>query len=256
MKINITFDKEFDALWDELQEKYPKELFDMDGVGKQLDLSQFSKNFFSTKTTTADASIDANANVDDMSVIAYSIELKKPYEKLNSYYMLWKELKRWNGTETANKIIEMQLNGDIYIHDFHGVGGGLSYSYYGKTVVVVRDNGKVKYMTMMELFDQYRDRVTVLPGRETIDLTKENVEVLDKGGHFTKLQHVLRHKTNEPLLKLETKDGRTTIVTGNHPVILADGSEKRADQLNINDSLMSSDTYLPGALLFFNFRIY
>jgi ribonucleoside-triphosphate reductase len=138
MKVNITFDQEFDALWDYLRDKYPKELFDMDGVGKQLDLSQFSKNFFSTKTTTADASIDANANVDDMSVIAYSIELKKPYEKLNSYYMLWKELKRYYGTDVANKIIEMQLSGDIYIHDFHGIGGGLSYYFNYSTYDIMQ----------------------------------------------------------------------------------------------------------------------
>ena len=91
MYIQLSYDQEFNDLWMHLKEKYPTQLFDMDGVGRQLDLSQFSKNFFSTKTTTADTSIDANANVDDISVIAYSTELKKPYEKLNSYYMLWKE---------------------------------------------------------------------------------------------------------------------------------------------------------------------
>lgn len=129
MQINITYEQEFNDLWERLKEKYPQQLFDMDGVGKQLDLCKFSKQFFSTKTTTADASIDSNANVDDISVIAYSTELKKPFEKLNSYYMLWKELKRLYGINTANEIIEMQISGDIYIHDFHGVGAGQPYCY-------------------------------------------------------------------------------------------------------------------------------
>jgi len=111
-----------------LKSKYPQKLFDLDGVGKQLDLAQFSRKFFSSNTT-ADASIDANANVDDISVISYSQELKKPFERINSYYMLWKELKRLYGLQIANETIEMQLIGDIYIHDFHGLGAGLPYCF-------------------------------------------------------------------------------------------------------------------------------
>ncbi len=129
MEIRITYERDFDDLWDHLKRKYSQQLFDMDGVGKQLDLSKFSKQFFSTKTTTADTSIDANANVDDISVIAYSAEIKKPFEKINSYYMLWKELRRLYGINISNEIIEMQISGDIYIHDFHGVGAGQPYCY-------------------------------------------------------------------------------------------------------------------------------
>lgn len=111
-----------------LKSKYPKSIFDVDGVGKQLDMSAFSKNFFQVKTT-ADASVDANANVDDISIIAYEKELPKPFFRINSYYVLWKEMRKLYGLETANKIIEHQLCGDIYINDFHGVGGGFSYCY-------------------------------------------------------------------------------------------------------------------------------
>lgn len=38
-------------------------------------------------------------------------------------------MRKLYGLETANKIIEHQLCGDIYINDFHGVGGGFSYCY-------------------------------------------------------------------------------------------------------------------------------
>lgn len=130
MYLRITYESEFEDLWMYLKSKYPSKLFDLDGIGKQTDLAKFSKTFFSKNiTTAADASIDANANVDDISVISYTNELKKPFEKLNSYYMLWRELKQLYGHATANEIIEMQLSGDIYIHDFHGVGAGLPYCY-------------------------------------------------------------------------------------------------------------------------------
>ena len=81
MYLNISYEQEFNDLMLYLKEKYPKELFDLDGIGKQLDLSKFSKDFFgkSIKTTT-DKSIDQNSNVDDISVISYTNELKKPFE--------------------------------------------------------------------------------------------------------------------------------------------------------------------------------
>lgn len=128
MYFKTTYDEAFDDLYMHLKSKYSSKLFDLDGIGKQLDMSLFSKKFFSSKVT-ADASIDANANVDDISVIAYNIELPKPYFKINSYYVLWKELKTLYGHEVANDIIEMQLSGDIYIHDFHGIGAGLPYCF-------------------------------------------------------------------------------------------------------------------------------
>lgn len=128
MFLRITYENEFDDLLMYLKSKYPSQLFDLDGIGEQTDMSKFSKKFFSVNTT-ADASVDANANVDDISVIAYHAELPKPFFRLNSYYMLWKELKRLYNLEIANTIIEKQLIGDIYINDFHGIGGALTYCY-------------------------------------------------------------------------------------------------------------------------------
>ena len=130
MYIKITYDSEFDDLLMYLRGKYPRELFDLDGIGSQLDLSKFSKEFFSQKVkTTTDISVDQNSNVDDISVISYTNELKKPFERINSYYMMWKECKRLYGLSVANKTVEANLVGDIYINDFHGVGGGLPYCY-------------------------------------------------------------------------------------------------------------------------------
>lgn len=126
MYLPINYEQDFDDLWMYLKSRYPDKLFDLDGVGEQLDLCKFSRNFFSNKTT-ADVSVDANANVDDNSVIAYVKELPKPFFRLNSYYMLWKELRRLYGRETANTIVRKQLAGNIYINDFHGLGSGISY---------------------------------------------------------------------------------------------------------------------------------
>ena len=107
MYLNISYEQEFNDLMLYLKEKYPKELFDLDGIGKQLDLSKFSKDFFgkSIKTTT-DISVDQNSNVDDISVISYTNEIKKPFERINSYYMMWKECKEISREEFNEKYLE------------------------------------------------------------------------------------------------------------------------------------------------------
>lgn len=129
MYLKVTYDQDFFDLMMYLKAKYPKSLFDMDGIGKQTDMAEFSKGFFTNKSTTSDISIDANANVDDMSVIAYDNELPKPFFRLNSYYVLWKKMKQLYGSTKANKIIESQLTGDIYINDFNGIGAGKPYCF-------------------------------------------------------------------------------------------------------------------------------
>lgn len=128
MYLRVTYDNDFDDLLMHLKAKYGDKLFDLDGIGKQTDMSLFSKDFFSAKVTS-DVSIDANANVDDISVIAYNTELPKPFFKLNSYYVLWRNLKKLYGHEAANEIIEAQLTGDIYINDVHGIGAGEPYCF-------------------------------------------------------------------------------------------------------------------------------
>lgn len=176
MYFKTTYDAEFDDLYMHLKAKYPDKLFDLDGIGKQLDMSEFSKNFFSAKVT-ADASIDANANVDDTSVIAYNTELPKPFLRINSYYILWKELKRLYGHEVANSIVEMQLTGDIYIHDFHGVGAGMPYCFNYSTYDIMM-NGlpmvkKIKSSAPKYLyaFKSQLEQFTVIASNSTLGAT-------------------------------------------------------------------------------------
>jgi anaerobic ribonucleoside-triphosphate reductase len=119
--INLSYDKEFETLWSDLETKYPARLFEIDGVGRdQLDMARSSKEYFSrNKEVMADISVDANANVSDRSVVSYDTEIQKPFQRLNSYYMLWKYARQYYGTDFANMIVEGQLAGDFYINDFH-----------------------------------------------------------------------------------------------------------------------------------------
>ena len=88
MIINMSYDQLFSNLMFHLKEKYPQRLMELEGL-EQTDIHAFSKHFFTTKTTTADASVDENSNVDNITNISYQVEFPKPLFRLNSYFILW-----------------------------------------------------------------------------------------------------------------------------------------------------------------------
>lgn len=265
--IQHSFDHHFVALLDKLEKKYGEEMFELEGIDrKNLDIAKFTNKFLETKVT-ADVSVDANANVDDTSVLSWDYEMPKPLMKLNGLYFLWKDALKKHGIKRANKMIELEIAGGIRIHDLHG--WLKPYSYYRETPIYIRVNGcNVKCVTMKQLFDMYAEYKVVLSDREFIDLTnvkkyigyentqikhkstirhqydekntvdfsifeKHNIEILDGDGNWTKLQQVLRHKRNTNMVAYQLENGDYSVVTTNHPVILADGTEIQAENLQI-----------------------
>lgn len=121
MLINYSYEKEFDDFMESLQGlKEYKKLATLDGIGEQTDMVAFSKKFFGkANQVTADVSVDSNANVDDISVIAYEAEVPKPLFRVNAYYLLWKYGKKLFGKMEAEKLCTAQFYKDFYINDFH-----------------------------------------------------------------------------------------------------------------------------------------
>ena len=138
MQIGISYTKEFVDKINKLKQlPYANELADLDGIGNQVDIAHFSKQFFSKKgITTADVSVDANANVDDMSIISYEVESAKPLHRLNSYYLLYKYGKKLFGEETAFKMLKAQFTKDIYINDFYKFNSPYCFNFSAMDVMV------------------------------------------------------------------------------------------------------------------------
>ena len=121
MLIDFSYGKEFDNFMDSLKD-HPdyNELATLDGIGKQTDMVAFSKKFFGKpEQAAADVSVDSNANVDDISIIAYEAEVPKPLFRINAYYLLWKYGKKLFGRECAEDLCRAQFFKDFYINDFH-----------------------------------------------------------------------------------------------------------------------------------------
>lgn len=121
MLIDFTYGKDFDNFMESLKETpaYDK-LATLDGIGKQTDMVAFSKKFFGKPDqAAADVSVDSNANVDDISIIAYEAEVPKPLFRVNAYYLLWKYGKKLFGQQKAHDLCAAQFFKDVYINDFH-----------------------------------------------------------------------------------------------------------------------------------------
>ena len=127
-EIRVSYPSDFVNLMEEYYSKYGEDVFSIQGIAnKHLDLHAFSKSFFGKSGKVSNASIDGNGNVSEKTMVQYNHESKKPYAKLNSYYLLYKWVKELFDAETAAEALEKAINGEIFINDF--INFHLAYCY-------------------------------------------------------------------------------------------------------------------------------
>ncbi len=175
MYLKISWHQDFADLMMHLWAKYGREIFTENGIGDQLDLNKFSRDFFNNENTTADVSIDDNANVSGKSVIDYSFEFPKPIQKYNSYYLLWKSLKTSYGLQIANEIIEKQINGEIYINDSSDIGKPYCFNYSTYDIALegltMSRRMEIKPPKSLESFIRQMEQFTVYAANSTLGAT-------------------------------------------------------------------------------------
>ena len=175
MYFKVSWQQDFSDLMHHLWGKYGKDIFTENGIGEQLDLNKFSTNFFNNNTTTADISVDANANVGGKSIIDYNFEFPKPLQKYNSHYLLWKQLRSSHNLQTANEIIEKQISGEIYINDFTNCA--LPYCFnYSTYDIALSGLSMSRRMTIyppksLESFIRQMEQFTVYAANSTLGAT-------------------------------------------------------------------------------------
>lgn len=117
MDITINLDKDFETEINRLTEKYGPEMRAINGFSPEnLDLSGFV-NYFVDSQNTADATIDANANVQSKDIVNLLNESSKPYLKLLGYNKLFYEMRKKYGLDRAKEMLEKEWKGDIFIHN-------------------------------------------------------------------------------------------------------------------------------------------
>jgi len=266
MIIDTTFSDEFDSWYNSFgQSEKGRMLLDIEGISRRcLDVGGMSHAYFTEVFT--DVTVDSNANAgEDISPNNYGAEIVKGVQKVEGYYLLYRYAIRRFGEARANEMLSSIVKGDVYFHDASGVGIQEVYSYFGDTTVLIDIDGNRKLIPLRCLYDMYNRSAKPGIGCEYIDLDDYLVdsvstsvrrgktscyEALDvdfatkihkiniwNGTSWIPVRRVLRHKRHNNLLCITTKDGRLTVVTEDHPVILENDVTKRASDIIVGDRL-------------------
>ena len=128
--ITLDYNDEFVNFWEKLKEKYSEDIFKIQGVhNSNFDINRFSKSFFRKSASVASVSVDANANVKEKSIAQYIQEYPKGIQRLNSFYLLYKWVKKCYGVKTAKEAVEKVLNGELFINDFSNFSTSYCYAF-------------------------------------------------------------------------------------------------------------------------------
>lgn len=172
MVLEFSYHPAFTRLMERLKMDHGEALFDLDGIGKQLDLNRFASEFYGDNGATADVSVDSNANVNGRDVINFNFEAPKALLKLNSYYLIWKRIRERYDTDFADAVIEQQLTGWIYINDVWDVGRPYCFNFstydialeglqMGEKFKPVRPKSLYSFVRQVEQFTAYAANSTL-----------------------------------------------------------------------------------------------
>ncbi len=114
----------------------------------------------------------------------------------------------------------------------------------GETILL-RYEAKVGVLTVRDLFILVKPAERLVLKSEDIWVKEiaEKMEVLGRNG-FIKLVGMVRRKVYEPLLRIETKSKKCTVVSKSHRIPVMKENEEvllRADQLKVGDLLYVSE---------------
>lgn len=223
-----------------------------------------------------DASIDSNSNKSEKTISGIEQETSAPKNKALGHDYLYREIKYLYGHDEAQR-----LTGEMYDYSL-GISDStklrIPYSYYAHTPVIARIGGEVQVITLKKMFEmlkhasvsaydadvidcssleekinfdsvysvsgkqkmkQYREKnskINILPSK------KVSIEVWDNSNGWVDVSRIVRHKNDCGYTLYQTKDGDFAFVTNNHPVYMADGTEKCAEKLSIGDTVLKEDS--------------
>lgn len=116
-RVDLKLDKDFVRSFKKLARKYGKDFVAINGFSmNNFDMSGFINNFIDSENT-ANATIDANANVQTKDIVNLVNEIPKPYLKLLGYNKLYYEMRKKYGKRKADEMLEKEWRGDMFIHN-------------------------------------------------------------------------------------------------------------------------------------------
>ena len=117
MEINVNLNKNFVAAINRMEKKYGDNFVRLNGFGNtNLNFSTFIDRF-TEDNNLVDISINPTANTTQKDVVSMIHGMNEPHQKLLAYNKLYYEITKKYGRDTANKWLELEFNGALYMHD-------------------------------------------------------------------------------------------------------------------------------------------
>lgn len=151
----------------------------------------------------------------------------------------------WLREVYTEDIAQAYVNGYVHIHD---LGGLTLYTYFGKETIIVKDpNGNIKLTSFEMLYNSLiENEVCVDASRGVFCVYVKGYQVLDKDG-WTQITRLTRKEKHRDMKFIKNEQGRSVIVTDNHPMLTkAVGDDdittkESKDVLEEDDYLYSAD---------------
>ena len=168
---------------------------------------------------------------------------------LNNYISNGVTKRYWFEKVYPLEIREAAEGGDFHIHD---LGILAPYTFFGKETVVIKLNGKIELVSLESLYNNIIQKEEILNKKDqAFAKYPRNLFILDKEG-WTRVSRLVRKKKQKEMRFIKSEQGRSVIVTDNHPFIVKNqknGQEKEilAGEVKEKEHL-SLSCFLPSLL--------
>ncbi|XOB46653.1 MAG: anaerobic ribonucleoside-triphosphate reductase [Candidatus Nealsonbacteria bacterium] len=152
---------------------------------------------------------------------------------LNHYGVSYIIKRYWLNKIYPKEIREANESGDFHIHNLDTLG---CYTFFGREVVIAKLNNQIKLVSFKDLYDELGQTEVLLNEKdEALAKYPENLYVLDKNG-WTKVKRLVRKKKEREMLFIKSEQGRSIIVTDNHPFIIRrNGKETEIESKDVKE---------------------
>ncbi len=117
MKIELNLNENFCNATEMLRKKYGKKFEIMNGLSNShLNFTDYINNFIESGSVS-DSTIDSSANSSTHDVRTLLADMVKPHMKLLSFNRIYSKIEEKYGLETANRWLEEEWSGALYLHD-------------------------------------------------------------------------------------------------------------------------------------------
>lgn len=120
MNIKLNLDKDFISFLTLLKDKYGEQFEKLNNVhNSNLNFTDFINNFIDKNNKIVDIATNPNANSDTKDITSLIHNMSESHQKLLAMNKIFYELKKKYGIDQAQKWLESEWVGKIYLHDFN-----------------------------------------------------------------------------------------------------------------------------------------